>query len=397
MKLRNIFAYALILGFCCSPLVSLAQEETGGDLELHIFYNPSCPRCLTLVELGQHFTQDHPEVTLESHKTNEPSGMDLFYELRGQSQVPAERWSNVTVVYLGERWTTKEGNNLIKAAHKMLQKTYDIHAQTWSDEARNVAGAARERFMKLEDFRNIGVGTMVVGGLLDGINPCAIATLIFLLSYLTFAGRSRNQILATGLSFCAGLFLTYLLIGLGYLAALRSSENWIWGPRILYTVMAVGTLILAIYTFRDYLKARAGAFGDMALRMPKQFTRLGHGVIRNMSSTPTSVLLALAAGILLALLEFACTGQIYLPALTSVWGMGLLRTQVLGLLSLYVLMFILPLLLITALAGVGVSSARLARWASEHTAKVKLATLVLFIVMTIYLVQAAATAFLMSA
>lgn len=396
MRPRSHLVYALMVGFWLWPLASMAQELTTENLGLHVFYNPNCPACAKYIELAEGFAKTHPEVTVESHKTTGPDGMDLFYEMRGQSQISAERWSSVMVVYLGEGWVTKEGTSLIKAVHKLLINTYKVQAKPWSDQPRTAAEASRQRFMKLEDFRNIGIGTMVVGGLLDGVNPCAIATLIFLLSYLSFAGRSRTQILATGLAFCAGLFLAYVLIGLGYLAALRSSEGWIWGPRILYSVMAAGTLVLAIYSYRDYLKARAGAIGDMVLRMPKQFTRLGHGVIRNLSAAPAFVPLAFAAGVVLALLEFACTGQIYIPVLTSVWGMGLLRTQVLGLLSLYVFMFILPLLAITLLAYLGIGSQQLARWASEHTAQVKLATVVLFVIMTAYLLREAIIAFLFS-
>jgi two-component system NtrC family sensor kinase len=54
------------------------------------------------------------------------------------------------------------------------------------------------------------------------VNPCAFATLLFLLSYLTYTGRTRGEVLAVGLCFTLAVFLTYLATGLGLLAAVRS-------------------------------------------------------------------------------------------------------------------------------------------------------------------------------
>ena len=46
----------------------------------------------------------------------------------------------------------------------------------------------------------LAVLPVLAGGLLDGINPCAFTTLIFLLSALALAGRGRREVLAIGAS-----------------------------------------------------------------------------------------------------------------------------------------------------------------------------------------------------
>ena len=94
------------------------------------------------------------------------------------------------------------------------------------------------------------------------VNLCAMATLVFLISYLSFAGRSSPQVLATGLLFAAGIFVAYLAVGMGAFRVLHMMEGFSLASKLLYPVMAVGALILAAYSFRDYLRARAEAASD---------------------------------------------------------------------------------------------------------------------------------------
>jgi hypothetical protein len=61
---------------------------------------------------------------------------------------------------------------------------------------------------------------VLAAGLLDGVNPCAFVTVIFLLSYLSLLKYRRRDAMLVGAAFTAAMFATYLylLIGLGFLA-----------------------------------------------------------------------------------------------------------------------------------------------------------------------------------
>src|SRR5207249_10818350 len=63
-------------------------------------------------------------------------------------------------------------------------------------------------------FQSFGAAAVLVAGLVDSINPCAIASLIFFLSYLTLGGRKPRDLLWIGGLFTLGVFATYFLIGL---------------------------------------------------------------------------------------------------------------------------------------------------------------------------------------
>jgi len=62
---------------------------------------------------------------------------------------------------------------------------------------------------------------VAVSALLDSVNPCAFSVLLITIAFLFSLGKPRNEVLKLGGSYIAGLFLAYLLIGLGILKALH--------------------------------------------------------------------------------------------------------------------------------------------------------------------------------
>jgi len=47
----------------------------------------------------------------------------------------------------------------------------------------------------VERFKSFGVFAILLAGLVEGLNPCALATLVFFISYLTMIGQKRKEIL----------------------------------------------------------------------------------------------------------------------------------------------------------------------------------------------------------
>src|SRR3989338_8204504 len=62
---------------------------------------------------------------------------------------------------------------------------------------------------------------VAVSALLDSVNPCAFSVLLITIAFLFSLGKPRNEVLKLGASYIGGLFLAYLLIGLGLLQALH--------------------------------------------------------------------------------------------------------------------------------------------------------------------------------
>jgi threonine/homoserine/homoserine lactone efflux protein len=90
-------------------------------------------------------------------------------------------------------------------------------------------------------------------------------------------------------------------------------------------------------------------------------------------------------GLVVSVLELACTGQLYLPTLLFVQGEPGLRAHALSYLVLYNVFFVVPLIVVFVVAALGVSSARLAGLVQRHTGTVKLLTAIVFAVLGAFL------------
>ncbi len=232
----------------------------------------------------------------------------------------------------------------------------------------------------VDRFKNMGWLAVVAAGLIDGINPCAFATLVFFVSYLTLSGRKGKEVLLVGGGFTLGVFIAYLAVGLGLYQLL----DLIGGTleiisKIVYGLTGVFCLVLAVLSFIDYRKAKAGGTSDMMLKLPEPLRKRINATIRKGRGTQNYAMGAFVAGMLVSLLELACTGQVYLPTIIFVSSIPEMRLQAIFYLVIYNLLFILPLVVIFVLVYFGTTSKDLTNFLQERAALVKFLMGLLFI------------------
>lgn len=223
----------------------------------------------------------------------------------------------------------------------------------------------------------LAVFPVMAAGLLDGINPCAFTTLIFLLASLALAGRGRREVLVIGLMFSLAVFLTYLCIGLGLFAALRAASAVALVSVLLRWALVIVLFLFAGLSIYDYALIRGGRPSEMLLQLPSALKRQIHASIRTRVRTAALVGSSFVLGFLVSVFEFACTGQVYLPTLAYLVRVHR-QLDAVGLLVLYNLCFIAPLLLVFGGSYYGVSSARVTTFFQAHMGKVKLGLAVVF-------------------
>ena len=242
-------------------------------------------------------------------------------------------------------------------------------------------GAANAKLPEevLARFSSFSAGAVAIAGLLDGINPCAFTTIIFLISMLAYLGKSRRQMAAVGIGFTCAVFGTYFLLGLGLLETIRifSVSSGI-SITLAYAAAALA-FALAAWSFVDFARyTRSGDVKKVTLGLPRSVKARIHKVIREGLKTRGLVIGSVTVGALVALLESLCTGQVYLPTIIFVARAPGLRANAIAYLLFYNLMFIVPLLIILGVAYLGVSSERLGTFLRRHLAALKLAMAVLF-------------------
>ncbi len=181
---------------------------------------------------------------------------------------------------------------------------------------------------------------VLASGLLDGLNPCAFSVLLsfvaVILASVALTHDPRPRLWRAGGAYVAGMFLTYLLLGLGIIATV----SLFTATHLPVRLMGLAVVLLGLWTLKDVVLPDVGA----PLVMPARW----HGLVRQALSRTTPVGL-FAAGGLVGLCTLPCSGAIYLGVL-ALLAREPLATR-LPYLVLYNVMFIVPLLALLVFVG----------------------------------------------
>lgn len=229
--------------------------------------------------------------------------------------------------------------------------------------------------------------TVMIAGLVDGINPCAFATIVFFITLLGVSGVTGRRLLPVGAGYVLGGFGTYLLMGFCAFHALQALQVWIGLADMLQWGMLGVLVLLALLSFRDAWRFRQfGQAVDVSLKLPNGLKRRIHDTMRRRLNPANLFLSALGIGVLVTLIEAVCTGQVYLPTLVLLSRYAETRARAIPLLLAYNLMFILPLLVVLLAALAGTRSQRLVKWSRHNVIWGKMAMGLLFVCLAVVLI-----------
>lgn len=191
-----------------------------------------------------------------------------------------------------------------------------------------------------------------VAALIDSVNPCAFSILILTIAFLFSIGKLRSGILKIGSSYIAGIFVVYILIGLGILQTLHLFNT----PHFM---AKVGALLLLALGAINLINGFFPSF-PVKLRIP-YFAHRKIAELMEKASVPTAFFL----GGLVGLCEFPCTGGPYLMVL------GLLHDQTtylkgIGYLLFYNVIFVLPLVIILLISSNEMLLQKVKSWQQEE-------------------------------
>jgi hypothetical protein len=117
-------------------------------------------------------------------------------------------------------------------------------------------------------------------------------------------------------------------------------------------------------------------------------------IIRTGAQMHAFVAVAFITGIVISLIELACTGQVYLPTIIFVLSMPGPQIQALLYLVLYNLAFIVPLVIVFIMVFFGTTSEQLGRFINRWTGPIKLLMAVMFFFLAFWLMRASLPLFL---
>jgi cytochrome c biogenesis protein CcdA len=347
--------------------VVLAAPPT--KMTIHFFGSSTCGECLEIKEalLTPLVQRNADKLELKTYDLDDTATLKVLS--------PMEKAYGVTAPSPQELFlpdTALLGYKAIMASAETLIQERLRDPARWTPR-RPAGDTAKEADLLRERVAQFTFLGVTAAGMVDGINPCAIATIIFLISFLATQKRSRREILAIGMAFTATVYLTYLMLGVGAFRVLTLLE----GYRIVSEVIRWSAVAFAggvsLYTFRDAIVfARTGKTQDIKVQLPKALKLQIHKIISGNISRTSLVFGAIVTGFLVTLLEAVCTGQVYLPTIILMTRNAGLKLQGWLYLVYYNVLFVLPLLIIMVMAYYGLKWSDLSKATQKHMVLIKI-------------------------
>jgi cytochrome c biogenesis protein CcdA len=348
------------------------------------FYTHGCLHCEGVKKKLGEWASGLPGLRIGTFDMTKAENKKMGEALFDMYRIPEAQRGDIVKLYIGEDYLV--GDSFRSEDVKNLVSKYQGKGAPppWEKVTQEALESGEQKLV--ERFRKFGLTTVLVAGFIDGLNPCAFATIVFLVSYLSFLGKQSREILTYGLIFTLGVFIAYLIAGMGLMAGFRQLSGFPLVTKGIYLVIAVFAFVLGVISLYDYVLYRRGQAAKMKLQLPMALKKKIHGIIRVQTrSSKAGILGTFILGFVIAATEVVCTGQLYLPTIGYIMTIPKLRAYAFFNLVLYNLMFIVPLGGIFVAAFFGVTSERMAIATKKHTGTVKLLTALLFMGLGVFL------------
>jgi hypothetical protein len=360
------------------PRAPTEEEQKSGKIIYAAFlYMPGCLHCEEMKADLKMWAPKVPDLRIRTFNLAKEENKKLDEALSLIYQVPEAKRLADHKLYMGEDYLWSEELHL-ESFQKLVAKYQGKGAPPPWEKVTTEALAKGEKSI-IERFRKWSLSAVLIAGFMDGINPCAFATIIFLVSYLTFMGKKGREILIYGIVFTSGVFIAYLLAGMGLMAFLHQLGGFPLISKGVYLIIALFALTLGIISLYDYVLFLRGQVAKWKLQLPMSMKRKIHGIIREQSRFKGGLLATFGAGFVIAICTVICTAQVYLPTIGFIMKIPELRTNAIFNLLLYNIMFIVPLVGVFVSTFFGVTSEKMALVTKKYTGTVKLLTAILFL------------------
>lgn len=378
MKLYNLIKTTL---FILTLLLNFSLFAENSPIVIEYFFQPGCAECKKVKEkiLPELDSRYHGLYRLQEYDTGKKENFLQLVAYQDKLQITA----NEPVYMLIDKRFMLSGYKEISG--KIFDMMDELIAEG-NDTVLLVDFRSADKACLQKRAGTFKVGTILLAGLIDGINPCVFSTLVFFLSLLAVSGIKGRRLLLTGSLYCVACFITYLLLGIGLFRLLKLFSGYSHLQFVLNSGMILLLMVFAVLSFRDAWRYHlSGDSSSIMIKLPAALQNRIHSVMRKGLSYKYLLPGAFFIGILVTLLESVCTGQVYVPTLTlmaqdsgifSKWAMYLI---------FYNVMFTIPLVIIFIAAYNGIKTFDLIKWSKRSLATAKILLGLFFILMAAFL------------
>lgn len=337
-----ILLTVLLFGLVIKADFSLAQQNS---VDIHFFYSAICPHCAEEEEFLKELEKKYPEIKTKGYEViyNSENQKILkdFYE---KYQVPTGRQGWVPVTFTPTRYFIGFNQQIAEDIESCINECL-------------IGEKPAPQKIKIPFFGSVDISKMslpiltIILGAMDGLNPCAMWILLFLIALLINT-RSRKRMWLIGGIFIATSGIIYFFLLTAWLN-LFLAISYVNLTRILIGTFALGVGIWQIKNFITYHPGVCKVLG-MKSRIERGLKEKAEKIVTSpFTFAMVGGLIILALGV--NLIEFFCSAGI--PAIfTRILTLSQVSTLSYYLyLLLYTFVFILDDLIIFSLAVITLS------------------------------------------
>ena len=379
---RVLIVFLLATLFVVSSLFSIpsyaSDQENYDIIYFGSYYCSSCQALENegvfeqLIEQGyrlkKYMLEDNRSVTSQLH-------FDYLYTYN----VPETGVDKIPIIFVGDTYFAGRSSISNNVANNTIQAT--------ADQMSLLELIPAPEPPLTYSFRDIlvNLGVTIFMGLGDAFNVCAIAMLLMFVSFLS-STKNKKAIAYICFSYISAIFIMYFIIG----AVLAQLFAFIAPFFFIFAWIIVGlAAVLMLLNLYDYIMARREKYQDIKNKLPsgafKLTKKMMSGFSKKIENGSKSIyVIAFLIGIVVALIEFPCTGQVYISWLAYM-------TQNMGqnfvfyiYLTVYNLLFIAPLVVISFIAIRTQSIQSVSNFMRERMDIIKLLNVAIFLFVIIY-------------
>ena len=268
--------------------------QSNGTILVEYFYITGCQKCEQATPVVEALIKSYGSRVSFVKINAKEEGRDLaiHYRIPGTPSIVINKDSKNLISYENYNGDTAKLENILKGA---------IDKAPISQKTPEIAQSDNDKLI-------LSVPSVFVFGFFAGFNPCLLAILAFIASVtLATTGKRRNVLLIV-IMFSLGIFVTYLIFGIGLLRIFEEAPGLQAGIKN-FLVVLIG--ILGLWHVYDAYHLRKNT--ESSFHTPKSFIRLTESVTKKVS-LPASFFM----GALFSLIKAPCVGAVYLLILDKV-------------------------------------------------------------------------------
>lgn len=378
MKYLTRFTFAAITLFLMILLTSSFSITIGADedpirVDALYFASNTCDICLQLAEDGVIQMLEDQGYNVQKYYLDEDSkNIDILRNYQFTYDIPLAN-NQIPVLFVGSTYfigRTAIRDGILNNEIQLIMDSQDLLP------------------MQIAVPSDFSLIYFILLGFIDGINPCAIAMLLMFISLLSFTSN-KKVLIKVSFTFIAAIFISYFLFGTFLYRFLSQFSSGAFLVKFVPWIIIVIAGFLFLLNAYDFVITTLQRYDKVKNQLPKGIQKFNRKLMNAFNKKINEgssglYILTFAIGIIVSFTEFLCTGQAYFTAIlhlihyTNFIGRGVI------LLLIYNLIFVLPLIIISAIAVKTQSIASVSAFMRERLNLIKLLNALVFLAILLY-------------